>query len=119
MNIAGLFERRSLLKAAAALGGLSALSGGATVAHADGQSSGAGIEAPSDQVKMDDIPLSSGTKVTVERRGQIVLIGINRPYIHNRIDPETFVGLCAISRSNSAGPLTVGSTPLPDPPPTY
>jgi enoyl-CoA hydratase len=29
----------------------------------------------------------------VERRGQTVLIGINRPYIHNRIDPETYSGL--------------------------
>jgi enoyl-CoA hydratase len=24
------------------------------------------------------------------RRGQIVLFGINRPYLQNRIDPETF-----------------------------
>jgi enoyl-CoA hydratase/carnithine racemase len=39
------------------------------------------------------VPLSSNAKVTVERRGQIVLIGINRPYIHNRIDPETYAGL--------------------------
>jgi enoyl-CoA hydratase len=93
MNISSLFERRSLLKAAAALGGLSALFARAVVAHADGQSGDAGIEAPSDQVKMADIPRSSTTKVTVERRGQIVLIGINRPYIQNRIDPETFLGL--------------------------
>jgi enoyl-CoA hydratase len=93
MNISSLFERRSLLKAAAALGGLSALFARAVVAHADGQSGDAGIEAPSDRVKMADIPRSSTTKVTVERRGQIVLIGINRPYIQNRIDPETFLGL--------------------------
>jgi enoyl-CoA hydratase len=92
MKIAGLFERRSLLKAAAALGGLSALSGRGAVAQADGQSSEA-VETPSDQLQMADIPLSSTTKVTVERRGQIVLIGINRPYIQNRIDPETFLGL--------------------------
>ena len=42
---------------------------------------------------MADVPFSSNAKVTVERRGQIVLIGINRPYIHNRIDPETYAGL--------------------------
>jgi enoyl-CoA hydratase len=93
MKIAGLFERRSLLKAAAALGGLSALSGRGAAAQADGQNSDVAIEAPSDQLKMADIPLSSTAKVTVERRGQIVLIGINRPYIQNRIDPETFLGL--------------------------
>jgi hypothetical protein len=42
---------------------------------------------------MADVPFNSNAKVTVERRGQIVLIGINRPYIHNRIDPETYAGL--------------------------
>jgi enoyl-CoA hydratase/carnithine racemase len=42
---------------------------------------------------MDDIPLTPTNKMTIERRGQIVLIGINRTYIQNRIDPETFRGL--------------------------
>jgi enoyl-CoA hydratase len=42
---------------------------------------------------MENIPLSAGAKVTVERRGQIVLIGINRPQMFNHIDPETFYGL--------------------------
>lgn len=40
-----------------------------------------------------DIPLSTDAKITVERRGQIVLIGINRPQMFNHIDPETFYGL--------------------------
>jgi enoyl-CoA hydratase len=44
---------------------------------------------------MADIPLSPDTKVTVERRGQIVLIGINRPQTFNHIDPETFYGLAS------------------------
>ena len=39
---------------------------------------------------MTDGPQSPATKVTVERRGQIVLIGINRPDAHNRIDPEAY-----------------------------
>jgi enoyl-CoA hydratase/carnithine racemase len=42
---------------------------------------------------MVDIPLSTDPKVTVERRGQIVLIGINRPKAFNHIDPETFYAL--------------------------
>jgi enoyl-CoA hydratase len=42
---------------------------------------------------MVDIPKSPDTKLTVERRGQIVLIGINRPQMFNRIDPDTFYGL--------------------------
>jgi enoyl-CoA hydratase/carnithine racemase len=44
---------------------------------------------------MVDVPLSPDTKVTVERRGQIVLIGINRPQVFNHIDPETFYGLAS------------------------
>src|ERR1700683_1602602 len=42
---------------------------------------------------MADIPLSSQAKITVERRGQIVLIGVNRPQSYNRFDPEAFFGL--------------------------
>jgi enoyl-CoA hydratase len=41
-------------------------------------------------ITLQDVPFSSGAKLTIERRGQIVLFGINRPYIQNRIDPETF-----------------------------
>src|SRR6266481_2392595 len=36
-----------------------------------------------------DAPISSSATVTVERRGQIVLIGLNRPFIQNRLDPPT------------------------------
>ena len=92
MNIMGLLERRSVLKAGALLGGLSALLARAVTADATEPDSGAS-EALADEVKMAEIPLSTAAKVTVERRGQTVLIGINRPYIHNRIDPETYAGL--------------------------
>jgi enoyl-CoA hydratase len=40
-----------------------------------------------------EIPLSEKNKLTIERRGQVALLGINRPYIQNRIDPETFLAL--------------------------
>jgi enoyl-CoA hydratase len=43
--------------------------------------------------KMIDIPASAGAKITVERRGEIVLIGINRPGIQNRVDPEAYLAL--------------------------
>ncbi|MBE7209447.1 MAG: crotonase/enoyl-CoA hydratase family protein [Gluconacetobacter diazotrophicus] len=40
------------------------------------------------------MPTSQSTnKITIERRGQVMLIGINRPYIHNRVDPEAFRAL--------------------------
>jgi enoyl-CoA hydratase/carnithine racemase len=38
-----------------------------------------------------NVPLTSADrKITIERRDQIVLIGINRACIHNRIDPEAY-----------------------------
>jgi enoyl-CoA hydratase len=93
MNIAGMFERRNVLKAAAAFGALSTLPGQTTPAHAGERNDDTGIAGRIDEVRMADIPPGSAAKVTVERRGQVVLIGINRPYIQNRVDPETYVGL--------------------------
>ncbi|NWA02719.1 crotonase/enoyl-CoA hydratase family protein [Pseudomonas gingeri] len=51
------------------------------------------IESRPNEVTMVDIPTSSSHKITVERRGEIVLIGINRPYIQNRLDPEAYLAL--------------------------
>ena len=98
MNITGFFERRRLLKAATALGGLFALYG--RTAIADGEQQPVPSETHSDDVRMEEIPFSSSAKVTVERRGDVVLIGINRPHIHNRIDPETYAGLAKIGRAH-------------------
>jgi len=44
-------------------------------------------------LSMADIPLSPEAKITVERRGQIVLIGVNRPQAGNRFDPDAFFAL--------------------------
>jgi enoyl-CoA hydratase len=46
-----------------------------------------------DKGRMADIPLSPEAKITVERRGEIVLIGVNRPRVYNRFDPDAFLGL--------------------------
>jgi enoyl-CoA hydratase len=93
MDITGLFARRNVLKATAVLGGLSMLSERTASAQGDQRISESTIKDRPDEVRMADIPPSSTAKFTVERRGQIVLIGINRPYIHNRVDPETYNGL--------------------------
>jgi enoyl-CoA hydratase len=63
----------------------------ASVDHSQPGASAAG--SPSAETRMADVSLSPTTKLTIERRGQIVLIGINRPYIQNRIDPETYRAL--------------------------
>jgi enoyl-CoA hydratase/carnithine racemase len=68
-------QRRSLLKGAAALAALEPL---VSEAQEQGQST-----------TLKDIPLGPSVKLTIERRGQIVRFGINRPSIQNRIDPET------------------------------
>ncbi len=49
------------------------------------QTSERGIDGPSRP--------SDGRKITVERHGQICLIGLNRPNVHNRVDPEAFSAL--------------------------
>src|ERR1700740_602417 len=78
--------RRSFLKiAAAALGGASTV----RALPALGAPEGPPEQTDTADATLQDVPLSSGAKVTRERRGQIVLIGINRPYIQNRVDPET------------------------------
>lgn len=79
-------SRRSFLKIAAALGGASTV--GALLNLASAQDIRHQPDTPA--ITLQDIPFSSGAKVTIERRGQIVLFGINRPYLQNRIDPETF-----------------------------
>ena len=40
-----------------------------------------------------DVPLGPSVTITVERRGDIVLVGLNRPFIQNRIDPPTRIRL--------------------------
>jgi len=78
--------RRSFLTFAAALGGASTL--GALPRLAGAEDTPQQTDTPT--ITLQEVPFSSGAKLTIERRGQIVLFGINRPYIQNRIDPETF-----------------------------
>jgi enoyl-CoA hydratase/carnithine racemase len=40
-----------------------------------------------------DVPLGPDVKLTIERRGQVALFGLNRPNLQNRVDPETFQAL--------------------------
>jgi len=75
--------RRSLIKGTATLAAMAPLTGLVTPAAAE-------EAADSQPTTLEEIPLSSNAKLTIERRGQVALFGINRPYIQNRIDPETF-----------------------------
>ena len=69
--------RRALIPGAA-------LTAAAAVPRAQSQTS------PTEPVTtLADIPLSPSTTITVERRGEIALVGLNRPFIQNRLDPPT------------------------------
>jgi enoyl-CoA hydratase len=80
------FGRRDLLKASAALTGLAAVPAAAAIAAP----ANAGLPA---EPRAANAISPSKEKLTIERRGAILLIGINRPEIANRIDPETYLGL--------------------------
>jgi enoyl-CoA hydratase/carnithine racemase len=77
----------SLLAAATLVSALSLLREPAVAQSADK------IGSQATEVKMADIPASATAKITIERRGEIVLIGINRPDIQNRVDPEAYLAL--------------------------
>jgi enoyl-CoA hydratase len=65
----------------------------ASIAPEAPRARGAAIPTLNDKGRMAGIPLSPEAKITVERRGEIVLIGVNRPQSYNRFDPDAFFGL--------------------------
>lgn len=64
-----------------------------TLAQASDPATSLGAPASQSSDRMIDVPLGPAVKVTIERRGQIVLIGINRPDVRNRLDPDTIEAL--------------------------
>jgi enoyl-CoA hydratase len=83
--------RRNVLKAGAAF--VSTWIGRATLAQSAESESAGAPQSAEKTMTIAETPLGVTSKVTVERRGQIVLIGINRPSIQNRVDPEAYLGL--------------------------
>jgi enoyl-CoA hydratase/carnithine racemase len=76
-----LVGRRALLKGTALLAV-------AATARAQGQA-----PAGAPETKLADAPPGPSATITVERRGDIVLVGLNRPFIQNRLDPPTRIRL--------------------------
>ena len=72
--------RRALIKA-------TAMFAVAATARAQGQTT----QAPPAELetRVADVALGPSVTITVERRGDIVLVGLNRPFIQNRLDPPT------------------------------
>jgi enoyl-CoA hydratase/carnithine racemase len=48
------------------------------------------------QTTLAGVPLGASVTITVERRGDIALVGLNRPSIQNRIDPPTRARLAQV-----------------------
>src|SRR6476646_6491869 len=69
--------RRDLLKGTALLAV-------AATARVQGQA-----PTPETRTMLADAPLGPAATITVERRGDVVLVGLNRPFIQNRLDPPT------------------------------
>jgi enoyl-CoA hydratase/carnithine racemase len=79
--------RRAAIKSTALL---------ALAANARAQTPASAAPAAEPVTTLANVPLGSSVTVTVERRGDIVLVGLNRPSIQNRIDPPTRLRLNAI-----------------------
>src|SRR5262249_36029408 len=77
--------RRALLKGAA-------LTAVAATARAQGD------QAPPAEVgtTLAEVPLSPSATTTAERRGEIALVGLTRPFIQNRLDPPTRARLAEV-----------------------
>jgi hypothetical protein len=76
---------RTLLSSAALLTGLSAVPFPSVQAAA--------AESQVLETHLGEVPLAGGTTLSIERRGQVALFGLNRPQIQNRIDPASFRAL--------------------------
>lgn len=83
---------------------MSTLIGGSTLAFSQ-EGPGRAAEAVKPPMENKVRPVPADRKVTVERRGGVVLIGINRPDRHNRVDPETFRALARAYSEFDGDPL--------------
>jgi len=45
------------------------------------------------ETRLEPVALAPENNLTVERRDQVVLLGFNRPYIQNRVNPEMYLAL--------------------------
>ncbi|UJR53328.1 enoyl-CoA hydratase-related protein [Dickeya zeae] len=85
--------RRTLIKATATLAAAVPTMAMATSALGAEQTPSPTTETATQPTTLAEVPPEPNTKLSIERRGLVVLLGLNRPAIHNRIDPATFQAL--------------------------
>jgi enoyl-CoA hydratase len=84
-------SRRHLMKTATIAATIPAVAATAAVGAEHEQQAQMQYSAPAaEPTALAEVPLEPNVKLTVERRGQVALFGLNRPNMQNRIDPETF-----------------------------
>src|SRR5262245_15441810 len=54
------------------------------------------VPTPETEARLTNVPLRDDVTITVERRDDVVLIGLNRPFIQNRLDPPTRTRLAEV-----------------------
>lgn len=91
--------RRELIKATATFAAvIPAMAVTAAALGAEQVQQAQAVQQPSTEpaiepTRLAEVPLERGTKLTIERQGQVALFGLNRPTVQNRVDPETFQAL--------------------------
>lgn len=78
-------SRRSVLKAGVAIGAT-----GVLIERARAQVQAGATAVPRADIVLQETSRQSPPTLTVERRGHVVLLGVNRPAQDNRIDPQTY-----------------------------
>jgi enoyl-CoA hydratase/carnithine racemase len=86
--------RRDLIKATATLAAVvPAITATSALAQQSRPEQQPSAEATIQPTTLAEVSLGPDTKLTIERRGQVALFGLNRPQVQNRVDPETFRAL--------------------------
>jgi enoyl-CoA hydratase len=90
-----LIARRELIKATATLAAVAAATSalGAEQAQQAQLAQQPSTEPATQPTALAEVPLRPDMRLTIERRGQVALFGLNRPTAQNRVDPETFQAL--------------------------
>jgi enoyl-CoA hydratase/carnithine racemase len=89
-----VIARRDLIKATATLAAVvPAIAATSALAQQSQPAQQPSAEAAVQPTTLVGVPLGPDTKLTIERRGQVALFGLNRPQVQNRVDPETFQAL--------------------------
>lgn len=99
METDSVMARRDLIRATATIAAMVPGIAAATSAFGaepaqqaqPGQQASTGPAAP--PTTLAEVPPGPDTKLTIERRGQVALFGLNRPDVQNRVDPGTFQAL--------------------------